>query len=158
MKDLSAQVKAVIRDAPKLSTFRRHPRLVVAEQILWVLITMLFPAVSSASTIIGMIDVRHDSMVLAADSKVRLDQVNGASSNENACKIVVGNDYAFALDGWVSSDLAKFDAAEIAKRAVDSTGDVFEKAAKVDDLIKEPFFHLAGCGKSSVSCEFVHCG
>jgi hypothetical protein len=133
-----------------MSTFHRPPRFLRPAQVLWLLVIAFAPSLSGATTIIGMIDLRHDSMILAADSKFRVDQTKTVSSNGAACKIVVGNDYAFAIDGWVSSDLVKFDALEVANRACASGGDVFEKAAKFNTLLEEPFLHLVEQARAKV--------
>jgi hypothetical protein len=136
-------VNIMIRNLFTVTT-KRDPRFVVAAHILWGFVALLLPSLADATSIVLIIDHRHERIVLAGDSSVASDNPQGTDTAvTKQCKIVVMPSCVFAMAGAITQPDTHFNLYDLATTACATPGDLRHKADSLLGIAREPVRKMA---------------
>jgi hypothetical protein len=136
-------VNIMIRNLFTVTT-KRDPRFVVTAHILWGFVALLLPRLADATSIVLVIDHRHERIVVAGDSSVASNNPHGTDiAVTKQCKIVVMPSCVFAMAGAFTQPDTHFNLHDLATTACMNPGDLRHKADSFLGIAREPVRKLA---------------
>ncbi len=129
-----------------------RPTLVASAHLFGILVTLLWPSLGLATSIVGLIDRQHHRIVLAADSLVRHEDEKNKTKQ---CKIIDIPNCVFCMAGQFTKPFPHFDLQELATEACHQSGDLRHKADAFVHLAKAPTTRLVHYLHENESAHFA---